>query len=319
MNKLYKKYSGENLNDKGKSNYFEGWYYKLVSKDENHVYSFIPGISYPETREKGHSFIQVINGKTGVTNYINFSVSDFLYNKKTSSLKIKDNTFSKHGVKLNIKDNNIEVIGTLLFNNITPIERNLLSPGAMGFFSYFPFMECNHEIISMNHSLDGTLKINNHDINFNMGKGYIEKDWGTSFPEKWVWIHSNHFSNASTSIMCSIAKIPFLGSSFNGFICILTINNKEYRFATYNKSKIKELILLKNNVYISLGNSKYTLNITASINEGGNLQAPVQGNMVRKITESLNSSVEIKLKDSNNSTLYEDKGHIVGLEITGYN
>ena len=28
-----------------KKNYFEGWYYKQVSKDEKEVISFIPGIS----------------------------------------------------------------------------------------------------------------------------------------------------------------------------------------------------------------------------------------------------------------------------------
>ena len=40
----------------------------------------------------------------------------------------------------------------------------------------------------MNHTVNGVLMINNEEIDINNGKGYIEKDWGTSFPKKYIWI-----------------------------------------------------------------------------------------------------------------------------------
>ena len=47
-------------------------------------------------------------------------------------------------------------------------------------------MECYHGIISMNHDILGSLKYNDEDISFNKGKGYMEKDWGHSFPKLYL-------------------------------------------------------------------------------------------------------------------------------------
>ena len=52
----------------------------------------------------------------------------------------------------------------------------------MGPFSYLSFMECYHGILSMKHSLEGTLSWNGQLIDFTNGIGYLEKDWGSSFP-----------------------------------------------------------------------------------------------------------------------------------------
>ena len=51
-----------------------------------------------------------------------------------------------------------------------------LSPGIMGPYSFIPFMECYHGILSMNHKILGSLKYNDENISFNGGKCYMEKD-----------------------------------------------------------------------------------------------------------------------------------------------
>jgi hypothetical protein len=53
----------------------------------------------------------------------------------------------------------------------------------MGWYSFIPFMECKHGIVSANHKIKGKITVNNQIIDFDEGQGYIEKDWGTSFPE----------------------------------------------------------------------------------------------------------------------------------------
>ncbi|MDY0197703.1 MAG: hypothetical protein RBR68_07795, partial [Tenuifilaceae bacterium] len=55
-------------------NYFEGWYFKVVSASGNHRYAFIPGISLGADP---HSFVQVIDGKTGETQYHRFAIEEF--------------------------------------------------------------------------------------------------------------------------------------------------------------------------------------------------------------------------------------------------
>ena len=100
----------------------------------------------------------------------------------------------------------------------------------MGPFSYIPNMECNHAILCMKNKTSGVIHINNTQMNFNNGTGYIEKDWGYSFPKEYIWCQGNDFKEANASFMVSIANIPFKFFSFQGIICVLIANGKEYKF-----------------------------------------------------------------------------------------
>lgn len=72
---------------------------------------------------------------------------------------------------------NIQYKKLIDFSGLLRIDRNIFSPNAMGYFSYLPFMECYHDIISMNHNLKGALTVDTKGYDFTGGKGYIEKDW----------------------------------------------------------------------------------------------------------------------------------------------
>jgi hypothetical protein len=85
------------------------------------------------------------------------------------------------------------------------------------------------------------LKQGGESIDFNNGRGYIEKDWGQSFPEAYVWMQSNHFSSQGISIKASVASIPWIGKSFTGFITGVWVHNRLYRFTTYNQTRLIKL------------------------------------------------------------------------------
>ena len=78
----------------------------------------------------------------------------------------------------------------------------------MGPFSFVPFMECYHGIISMDHSIIGELSIKGKKVDFTSGRGYIEKDWGHSFPIGYVWMQSNHFSESKIPLNALLQKSP---------------------------------------------------------------------------------------------------------------
>jgi hypothetical protein len=168
----------------------------------------------------------------------------------------------------------------------------------------------------MNHILHGKLQINHEEINFNDGKGYIEKDWGTSFPKKYIWIQSNNFENRNTSIFFSAADIPFMNSSFFGYICNLVTDGKEYRFATYNKGKLNIECATDKNIALSLENGKVKLRIEADRNNIGELIAPKRGKMQEIIKEGLVGAVKIYLYNERNELIYQDSSGTAGIEIT---
>jgi len=293
--------------------YFEGWYFKHVSSDLKHVWSFIPGISINDNEP--HSFIQVINGITGKSDYISFPVDSFKWDKEKVFIKIGDSVFTDKYIDLNIKSGSINIEGRIDFIDCVNYPKTIFSPGIMGWYSFVPYMECKHGIISVNHSLNGGINADGTVIDFTGGKGYIEKDWGTSFPEAWIWMQSNNFSNNGTSFTFSVAKIPWIGKFFIGFISFLFYNGEFIVFSTYNKSALTDLVHDENSVSMTLKNKKYILKVRTAKKTFGELKAPVSGNMSRRIKESVDSEVVLSLYDMNNNILYSDTGKRAGLEV----
>lgn len=296
-----------------KKRYFEGWYFKHVSKDLNNVYSFIPGVSISDADP--HTFIQVINGITGKTCYITYSLDRFMWEKNKLSLKIGDSVFTDKFIDLNIENEEIKVSGRLEYSNIVKYPKTLLSPGIMGWYSYIPFMECKHGIVSVNHKVSGVLNIDNDIIDMNEGKGYIEKDWGSSFPEAWIWIQSNNFNNSDTAFTFSVAKIPWLGRYFPGFISFLHFDKRFFLFSSYNNSALNEISYDGKSLSFTLKNDDTTLKVTAVKNKSGELLAPVSGKMTRRIKESIDSFITVSLYDRQNNLIYNDSAQRAGLEI----
>lgn len=296
-----------------KSNYFEGWYFKHVSANLTQVWSFIPGISLNE--KDPHAFIQVINGITGDTHYITYPIDQFTYNKESLDLVIGKSRFTENSISLDLAWDKIKINGKISYTDNIKYPTSLFSPGIMGWYSFVPFMECKHGIVSVNHTLTGSLTIDNQEISFTGGKGYIEKDWGTSFPEAWIWLQSNNFSNPGTSFTFSLAKIPWLGKFFIGFIVFLYYKSEFIIFSTYNKSELNDIKHDNDSVSVTLKNKKYVLKFKAIKKTFGELKAPSSGDMSRRIKESVDSVVTISLFDQSNNLLYTDEGKRAGLEV----
>jgi hypothetical protein len=294
-------------------NYFEGWYFKQVSADLNHVWSFIPGISLADN--DSHSFIQIINGITGETDYLEYPLSEFVWDRKRFNVKVGRSEFTDSYIDLNINSDKHTVKGKIHFKNLIRYPKNLLAPGIMGWYSFVPLMECKHGVVSVSHDISGDISINEINTDFSGGKGYIEKDWGTSFPEAWIWIQSNNFGIPDTSFMISVAKIPWMGRFFTGLISFLCLKGKFYLFSTYNNSSLSDVKYEDDRLEMNLRNKAYSLRLTAAKNLSGELRAPQTGKMSRHIKESIDSEVVISLFDNKNLLIWEGTGKRAGLEI----
>jgi hypothetical protein len=314
MFKIYRPYQFQG--NKNKKGYFEGWYYKLVDESEEIAFAIIPGISLPKDTDNSHAFIMVFDARNHEMNYFKFDKNDFHASDKEFELKIGDNYFSREKLVLNLSKDSIKIKAQLEFKDITPWPLTALSPGVMGWYSFIPFMECYHGVLSFDHEISGYIQINGVEKNFNQGKGYMEKDWGSSMPSSWIWMQTNHFNEEKTSLFGSIARIPWLKSYFTGFIWGFLLKGKLYKFTTYNRAKIKNLEVNKRWIKIKVSQGNYELEIKAKRIKGVDLPAPSMGEMTSKVNESLNSKIHVKLSE-NNEILFEGTGKNAGLEFVG--
>ena len=150
------------------------------------------------------------------------------------------------------------------------------------------------------------------------GRGYIEKDWGKSFPAGYLWMHSNHFSHPTTSIMASIALIPWIRGEFRGILIGLKHRRQLHTFATYNRSRTKAISVNDDRIRWTVEGPKgLRLDITAERSEGALLHAPVRTEMHRRVEETLNARLHVVMTDGDGGVLLDDVGEVAGLEVHG--
>jgi tocopherol cyclase len=303
-----------------KSHHFEGWYFKITDKNERHSFAIIPGVIIHPYEDTSHAFIQIFDGTNNKTFYHQFPIQHFIYKEGSFDIKINSNSFSKDRLVLELKSHAFEIYGKLKFTQLTPWPKTLISPGIMGWYTWVPFMECYHGIVSLNHNLEGTLELNGDQIDFSDGKGYTEKDWGHSFPEAYIWLQSNHFSTDNVTLTGSIAIIPWIKRPFLGLIFGLWHQDKLYRFTTYLGAKLIHFEMNECKVHCVLRQKKYILQITARHESGGYLRAPALDGMKYQISESLNSTLDIQLSCNNarkQIVIFNDTGRHAGFEMAG--
>jgi len=295
-----------------KKNYFEGWYFKHVSLSGDKAFAVIPGISLSDD---SHSFVQFIDGTTGKTGYFRYPANEFNYDPFRLDLNIGNSRFRHDSIQINLENEELKIEGDIKYSDIVKLPADILSPGIMGWYSYIPTMECNHGVVSVDHKLSGVLNVNGIESIYDNGRGYIEKDWGISFPESWIWMHCNNFDRDNVSVMISVAKIPWRNSYFIGFISFISIDGVLKKFASYNSAKIislkrtgrtTELVIKKNDLI-------FTTMITGK--GTGFLKAPIEGSMKNVIKESIDSDVFVELREKN-KIIFSGNGIRAGFEET---
>lgn len=292
-------------------NYFEGWYFKLVSVNEDAALAVIPGISMDAEGRK-HAFIQVMDGKACTSRYHRFDAAAFRASKKHFAVQIGDNYFSASELHLHLPG----LSGTLHFHEPQPWPKMLGAPGIMGWYSFVPFMECFHGVVSLQHTLEGKLHANDQDLDFSGGRGYTEKDWGRSFPRAYVWMQTNHFDqDTPASMMASVAHIPWLQSAFIGFISGFWLDGRLFRFATYTGAR-QHLRIQDESLTLVFQTPRAELRIQAHQAAGTALHSPISGEMTGKVNESLQATIQAELLE-NGRRIFEGTARTAGLEVAG--
>lgn len=305
--------------EKKDKNFFEGWYFKINDKSGKYALALIPGISLGHDNSHSHSFLQIVNGVDLKYEYLKYDTTSFKYDNDNFKISVNNNNFSLDGFSLDINENHIKISGEIIFKNMFKWPDTFINPGSMGFYNYLTFMECYSQVCAIDIELSGKLNINGESISFDGGKGYIEKNWGREFPYSWIWVQGNSFEENQASLTCSIGKVPFLFTSFKGFLIGLSIDDVFYKFTTLNRSK---LLIKKTNIGIEIEckNKKYILSIKVKADKDGfmTLQGPREGRMIPLVDESISGEVYVSLIDrKNGEVLFEDKSISAGVEYGG--
>ena len=296
------------------SSYFEGWYVKLVTGDRRARFAVIPGV-FLDPQGGGEAFVQVLDGATGESWYHRYDIAEFGADDDRFNVRVGPNRFTEHGVVLDLPSLRGEVRFT---TPLDPWPVSWRSPGVMGWYAWVPRMECKHGVVSFGHDLAGSLQHGDDITSFDGGRGYLEKDWGAAFPSGYVWMQTNHFSERETCLTASVALIPWVRSEFRGHIVGLKHRGELHRFATYTGARTTRLEIDDDEVRWHLRSKQGSvLELTADRPRGGLLHAPVRTEMHRRVEETLDATIHVRLLDRGGAVLLDDVGTCGGLEVHG--
>lgn len=258
--------------------YFEGWYFKHRNK-HGQALALIPAF-HIDSAGRLTASLQVISNRG--TWWLEYPIEQFQAAQKQFQIQIGRSRFSSQGIVLHIEQNGLSLHGTLSYGPFTRLKSDIMGP-----FRLFAGMQCSHGVISMGHSLSGTLDLNGEQIDFSNGIGYIETDRGRSFPSAYLWTQCIWDGPESGSLMLAAATVPLLTGSFTGCICSIFYHGREYRLATYRGAKMEEWSSSKAGVW----QGRYRLQAELLKEHRQALYAPVDGRMERTIHESLCAEV----------------------------
>jgi hypothetical protein len=300
---------------KRRNDYFEGWYLKCVDASETQAIALIPGISHDRAGGTSHAFVQVVR-PGGHTAYLSYPSDEFMFDRNRFAITVGPNTFSESGIVLDLDCDGLRLTGELAFGPWVPWPVSAAQPGIMGPYRFVPRMEGYHGVCSLDHALTGQLVLNGERLDFDGGRGYAEKDWGRSFPSSWVWAQSNHFSRPGTCVTVSVAKIPWMGSSFVGFIAGAWIDGMLYRFTSYTGTRLTSFDSRVGGASMTYEDGDFRLEVQLEGAAAAPLKAPAHGRMVARADESLDATMQVRLTNvPSGEVLFDDRGRHAGCEV----
>lgn len=261
---------------------FCGWYVKC--QNEQGTLAVIPAIHQKDGIQTGS--IQLITEDGAF--FVPFSCEELRGSIKKYGFAVGANLFLRQGIRLDIRMPGLCVQGKLTFGPLLPLRSDIMGP-----FAWVPGMECRHSVVSMKHTVDGKMVLNDKKWIFSGGTGYIEGDRGRSFLEYYAWTQC---SFREGSLMAAAAKIPLAGWWFTGTIAAVWWRGKEYRLATYLGASVENV----EHGRMQIRQGKYRLTVQLLHARKFPLAAPVGGQMLRTIHESASCKVWYQFLEGEN-------------------
>ncbi len=171
-----------------------------------------------------------------------------------------------------------------------------------------------------------------------MAHGYLEKDWGTNFPQTWIWIQANHFEkDENVSLTLALARLPLIGDSLvtkAGFLVGLYLNKKVYTLGIYTWSVVKKLDIIDEKgdrkidieihsflgyqrlkVLATIQSEMYTMDGDEARKVKPHLLVPqCDGYMMPTLLEWINARVWIRFEDDDLDLVFESESYPATVE-----
>lgn len=269
-------------------NYFEGWFQKVYIPEQNKSIIIIYGIATGNELTKT-GFIQLLVPGHEVI-HIDFHRDEIALSKRKHEVKLGRNYFSSNRIHIEYKLVELDL-------EIIPQTKKALKQNSMGNFYLVPGLPCYHSVLQINSSVKGIVKINNELIHIARSSGYLEKNWGTSFPEKYFWMHAQDPINSTNQVLFSQAEMRWRNKTFIKHVGFIQLNGKSFDLRKIRRKHLVCNVYNSNQLELSIGPIDTTFNFDLSEANNTSFNSPCNGKMSNKIIHNIDVPVLLEIND----------------------
>lgn len=231
---------------------FEGWYYRVTEVDRDESWVVIVAF-WVDRGGENRAFIEVIQGSTGDTYkevHEGVDIASLQQDEGVFDIVIGDVRFSADGVKGKLNDQSgIEVtldlqIEACAYWGAPEHDRNRWT---MGWVTELPGPPLKWHVHHLKGEASGVIVVKRGEdilsrVELDRQPLHQEKNWGNAFPQRWIWMQSNHFEGRP-DVAFAAAGGPVFGFDFSpeGYMLGLRWRDQFFNWRTQDGHSFKDV------------------------------------------------------------------------------
>jgi len=283
-----------------RNKYFEGWFQKIYSKEYNASFVIIYGYATRNTEDR-LGFIQILIPKKA-PKIIYFNRNEISCDSEQHIVRMGENLLTTEIIQINTKDLTIQL--KLMNNQVKRTFKN-----SMGYSYFLPNLPCYHSVLNTGHQVTG--EIQQKDIRYvlNNDRGYLEKNWGTSFPESYIWLHAVDPHDSKVSMLFSLAEIKWIGKKFIKHVGHFHYDNKQIDLRSLMNFVFSNPKSSKDKYEIRMISKTIQLDILIVFGDKVLLKGPQEGVLSSDIIHYIDADIHIRLSENNKTKMFQLVGN----------
>lgn len=281
-------------------NYFEGWFQKIYSAEHNASFIIIYGYATQNSIES-FGFIQLLL-PDGEPRFLYFHKNEVSCDPTRHVFKMGRQILSTEAICIQCNDINIQL--NLLGNKPIRTLKN-----SMGYTYFVPGLPCYHAVLNPSHQVSGTIQAGQHHYSLDRATGYLEKNWGNSFPKSYFWMHAVDPLNPKISMLFSRAEIKWMGYNFIRHVGYFNNDGSALDLRLFKDFQLRTAAAEQNQRLLRLGTKEVQLEVGIKHGKKVMFKGPANGNLSRTIPHHADAQVEVSLNQNGNPRTFRLKGN----------
>ncbi len=298
--------------------FYEGWYYKIGLPAEDESYFFIYSVvnPAPQTAFPPEAFLYCGRASTLETVFESFQVGDFSAAREHRDARVGERARAT-ALRFagQVEDDihrcawDIDLDGGVAWND------------TMGWLTGSEGLETYWTVGTITAAASGWVEFDGRRFSFENQEGYCDHNWGIVFPQSWIWMQANEFSDPSVALAASGGTVDLEGSEIEAYMIGMLIDGDMVTFRSQDLDAVtSEAEKGSWHLVGERETERLTIEAHCDPDRMFHLLAPTREGTKARAWESLLGSVDVLFERRESASddwqvVFEDTSGYAGVEI----